>query len=770
MVLTSREIQPWVNYAHGYKMRGSGHNLHLSDAHTHPLRKGLRMRVVSESKRIIGLILIMLVAVTFSTTLAIAMLYETSFEQSRSQLVQSAKDQADLMDAVLMFDREHHSDLPHTPGPDTLVHIRNAYDQYPSDGQIGEITLAQQRGGKIVYLVTHGRVDDQQVAPIPLDSHLAEPMQRALAGQTGSMIGLDYRGVRVLAAYRPVPALQAGVVAKMDLSDLRAPFLRAGLLVIALAMVLITSGAIMFVRLTSPIVKRLSEREAQLHLILESTGEGIFGIDNAFRCTFVNSAALRMLGYRDSGQLLGRAMHALIHPSCGDGAGRPLSECPIYTACHEQPAGRVERDELWRADQTHFPAEYRVYPMLRHGEIVGRLFTFTDITERKEREAQEVHAQKMELIGQLMGGIAHDFNNLLAIILVNLRMLLKDHTANRRDEETGELLEDTLSAAENGAELMERLLTFSRKQASEPRLVDINSLVRDFQVILRRVSGDGIALILQLADAPQHAFIDPQQFENAVLNLAINARDAMPDGGTLSIRVENLNITGDQAHTLGLEHPESYIAVHVEDTGYGMAPDVARHAIEPFYTTKPPGKGSGLGLSMVYRFTQQAGGSLQIDSTPGQGTSITLFLPFASTSEDDAEMASRSDPAAGMPRGMSSILLVEDDERLRRFASSVLAELGYQVLEADDSDAAIALLDSDIEIDLLFTDVVLPGEFDGRQLALWALEHHRDLPVLLTSGQLQETHDNPADQPDTLPFLKKPYSKQQLQAAIQALV
>jgi len=881
---------------------------------------------VTESKRIGGLILVMMAAVTVSTAVAISVLYHTAFEQERAHLVQNVSDQAHLMEAVARLDKEHHGDRSRGMDDVILAKIQRAFDHYSSYGQIAEIIVARREGGNIVYVVAHGRVISEPIPPIPLSSGLAEPMRRALFGYSGSMIGVDYRGVTVLAAYRPVPILNAGVVAKIDLAAIRAPFLRSGLMVIGMALVLVTLGAVLFVRLTGPIVKHLSEskqryqcifrnvpvpiweqdfsgvrealqdlrrsgvtelkaylaanpdalrqlvakvrikeaneaalqlfgarsgvqfttwfekvlvpatletsidklqalwqgrqarlsrtvtvqsldnrdltiilsvvvpragaeyrgvlvsaldvtadvklrrREAELALIMASTGEGIFGMDSQGRCSFVNRAALQMLGYHEESELLGREMHSLIHHTCRDGTPLPREDCPIYRACCQDAMVCLEDEELWRADGTSFPAEFRSYPMLRDRAVVGTVVTFTDITERKERQYRHIHAQKMEVIGKLTGGIAHDFNNLLTIILANLRML-SERFEGRADEDTQELLEDALSAAEDGAAVTERLVDFCRRRAMEPRLADLNLLLGDLRGLAQRVIGDDIELILCRADEPLPVLVDPQQLENAVLNLAINARDAMPKGGKLILEATRRYVDVGQSVGYARLEPGAYAVVSVADTGKGMSAEVARRAVEPFYTTKAPGKGSGLGLSMVSRFADQAGGGLSIESAPGKGTTVSLFFPEADAMEDERDQVAetRRPPLAASGK-ITTILVVEDEQRTRRLARRALSELGFQVLEAENAAAAASLLEKDANVDLLFTDVVMPGVIDGRDLGYWARLCRPGLKVLLTSGFPQQEPEQQAPSGSTIPFLQKPYSKQQLQEAIQGLL
>jgi PAS domain S-box-containing protein len=878
---------------------------------------------VTESRRILWLIVVMMVAVTVSTAVAIAVLYRTAFEQERSHLIQNADDQAHLMDAVARFDRRHITLDYVTSAAATLSQIQNAFDHYPSDGQIAEIAVAQRQGEDIVYLVTHGRVATEAIEPIPFDSKLAEPMRRALSGHSGSMIGLDYRGVKVLAAYHPLPQLDAGVVAKMDLADIRAPFLRGAAMVIGLALVLVSVGSLLFVRLTNPIVRHLNEteqryqrlfrgatvpiweqdfsgvcealqglkrsgvsdlmghladhpgllrqligriqvreanaaalqlfgarsgrqfvawfertfvpaalepiadklqalwedreallnqtvtvkaldgreltvilsmvvpsgrdgyhsvpvsaldvtpnlnlrrREDELALILASTGEGIFGMDTRGICTFANRAALQMLGYREERDLLGREMHALIHHTCRDGTPFPPEDCPILRACSQDAVVRLQDEALWRADGTNFPADFSSYPMLRDGSVVGSVVTFTDITEREAREAQLVQWQKMDVVGQLTGSIAHDFNNLLAIILANLHAL-DERLGDVADTEIGEILDDATSAARDGASLTRRLLAFSRRQPLEPHWMDLDVFIQHTGRFLRRVAGEGIELVVQRRDGSLPVCVDGQQLENALLNLAINARDAMPEGGTLTIALERRSVGADQAGNLGLSGG-SYAVLSVSDTGVGMSAEVLRRAVEPFYSTKPMGKGSGLGLSTVLGFAQQSGGDLRISSEPDRGTTVSLFLPEAAPEATDDRRRGAHRHTPGDP---ATVLVVDDERRMRRLARRTLSELGYHVLEAESGAAAARLLEKDVSVDLLFTDVVMPGEIDGRTLGQWARQERPGLKVLLTSGfpQLADAEAEATPGTEPLRLLQKPYSKAQLQEAVETLL
>jgi PAS domain S-box-containing protein len=876
--------------------------------------------IVAAGKRITGLVAIMMVAVCVSTATAIALLYRTAFEQQKAYLMQSVHDQAKLIETVARFDAAEHVGTPGGAVAHTLSEIKAAFDHYPNFGQLAEIAVARRQGDELVYLIRHGRSSLRRPEAVRFSSPLAEAMRRAVSGESGSMIGLDYRGVTVLAAYEPIPPLGVGLVAKVDLADIRAPFIRAGAAVLGLALVLVTAGAVLFHRLTNPLIRHLGEteqryerlfnsapvpmweqdfsrvsralddlkcsgiedigrhlaqhrekvrplmdkvvvndinaaalrqfgapsarqltewiaqslihadpelaraqlqaiaqgreallsrtvvtrtldgrefsvnmsvliphaedgygtvavsaldvtsavqlrrREEELRLILASTGEGIFGMDTKGRCTFVNRVALKMLGYRREQDLLGQDMHTRIHHTCRDGRLSPSEDCPVYRSCHEKDAVLLEDELLWRADGTSFPADYRSYPMVRDGVVLGTVVTFTDITERKEREAQLLQARKMEVVGQLTGGVAHDFNNLLAVILTNLH-LLEERLGESQDPDIPEMLGDAASAASDGAALIRRLLAFSRKQPLAPQWMDLDLFIDHTSRFLRRLTGEGIELVVRRPGTPLPVRVDRQQVENALLNLTINARDAMPKGGTLTIDARRQSVDASEAAADDGLSPGAYVVVSVSDTGIGMSPEVARRALEPFYSTKPMGKGSGLGLSSTLGFARQSGGGLTVSSAPGKGTTVSLFLPEAESvpADEAAEPKTPDTLQAGV-----KVLVVDDEARVRKLARRNLSSLGYHVLEAQNAAAAMGVLEGDPDVSLLLTDLVMPGEMDGRALARWARARYPTLRILLTTGFDREARALEAADEPSPPLLPKPYSKDQLRQAVLA--
>jgi PAS domain S-box-containing protein len=379
--------------------------------------------------------------------------------------------------------------------------------------------------------------------------------------------------------------------------------------------------------------------------------------------------------------------------------------------------------------------------------------------DHDELERTLFQAQKMESLGQLTGGIAHDFNNLLQVVLSNLDLAL----GRLADSPVAALLQSAVAGAEQGAKLTGQLLAFARRQPLRPLPLRVDRLVGDMTHLLRRTLGETIAVELSVDVGLGTALVDGNQLQNALLNLALNARDAMPEGGTLGIRLTNADMPEIEAAVVQELKPGRYVMVAVTDTGLGMTPEVRDKAFEPFFTTKPEGVGTGLGLSMVYGFIRQSGGHVAIDSALGRGTTVTLFLP-----RTEAEASAYAEAPVPVSRGGGEVILVaEDDDGVRATVVAQLSELGYSVLAAANGEAALALLVDAERVDLLFTDIVMPGACNGRVLAEQAQQLRPGLPVVFTSGYTEDAliHDGRLDEGVTL--LCKPYRLTDLARVIQ---
>lgn len=388
-----------------------------------------------------------------------------------------------------------------------------------------------------------------------------------------------------------------------------------------------------------------------------------------------------------------------------------------------------------------------------------------DITKRKAGEAQLRQAQKMQAIGQLTGGIAHDFNNLLAVIMGNLE-LLNEELTERPD--LYELAKQALKAVDRGTALTRRLLAFSRRQPLLAQPTDLNKLVLGMLELVRRTLGVTIRIHTALADDLPYILIDPDQLENALINLAINARDAMPKGGELLLETASVLIEAEDTVEPTDLQPGRYVLLTVSDTGAGMTPQILERAFEPFFTTKATGKGSGLGLSMVYGLVKQSGGHIAIDSKIDQGTKVRLYLPTTNT---PVQMTSETRTAVTATCGKGeTILVVEDDPQVRLFAINALRGLGYQPLPAVDATTALKTLENTPGIALLFTDIVMPGQMDGIKLAAEAQRRYPGLPVLYTSGYTEHALTDSGHQIEGVDVLLKPYRKADLGKKIRLLL
>lgn len=426
----------------------------------------------------------------------------------------------------------------------------------------------------------------------------------------------------------------------------------------------------------------------------------------------------------------------------------------------------VEFPDTFNVVRTGFTNKFPIFGS--PGEIVGIGSICADMTDHKQMEEKLRHAQKLEAVGQLTGGVAHDFNNILAVILTNLEFLEEDLAT---DESHREIISEAIRAVHRGAKLTERLLAFSRKQPLNPKPLDLVSILSDMVEMLRRTLGETITVQTAFPGDLYPVFVDRNQFENAILNLAVNARDAMKrHGGKLEILCSNRKIVHRTSGRINEMPSGQYVCVEIRDNGEGMTPEVIERAFEPFFTTKKTGEGSGLGLSMVYGFANQSGGAVTISSVVGKGTSVKLFLPAippdkkAAVSDADAA----GDPGiAGLPRGSETILVVEDDADVGSSAQRTLSSLGYQVFCASDGMGALEVLRRNRRIDLLFSDIIMPGGIDGRQLAEQARKMLPDLKILLTSGYAAGRLNLIELDAVDIGFISKPYTRRTLAEVVR---
>jgi len=457
-----------------------------------------------------------------------------------------------------------------------------------------------------------------------------------------------------------------------------------------------------------------------------------------------------------------KSFESIFQFSQDDIRGRPLDEVIVPPELNEEAhrlshgtlcGAATARETRWqRQDGSLVPVQMYGVPIVVHGTQVGGCGMYVDLSERKHLEAQFLQAQKMDALGILAGGVAHDFNNLLTVISGHSELLLADFASNGPHAQH---LEEIRRAGERAAALTHQLLAFSRQQVLQLKILDLNASVTDVDQMLRRLIGEDIELSIMLDPELGRVRADPGQIEQLLLNLAVNARDAMPEGGRLTITTANVRLDERAAHTQMIAHPGVYVQLSVSDTGCGMNAATQAHIFEPFFTTKESGKGTGLGLSTVYGIVQQSAGCIAVTSTPGQGTTFTISLPHTTGVAETPLQP----PSSHLARGQETVLVVEDEPGVRRLAVETLRQHGYRVLEASHGEEALCLGQAQGKetIALLLTDVVMP-HMSGDELAHRLRAVYPNIKILFVSGYIENAHMRQAILHQDTTFLPKPYT------------
>jgi len=511
------------------------------------------------------------------------------------------------------------------------------------------------------------------------------------------------------------------------------------------------------------------ESERRFRLLVEGvTDYAIFMLSPEGYVTNWNAGAERIKGYT-AAEIVGQHFSRFYTPEDAE------ADMPARTLDTARREGRCEA-EGWRRrkDGSRFWASVVVDAIHDEGELIGFAKITRDLSERceaqKQLEAareQLFQAQKMEAIGQLTGGLAHDFNNLLAGIVGCLE-LLRTRLAQGRIGELERYITAAQGASSRAAALTHRLLAFARRQTLDPKPTDANKLVAEMEELVQRTVGPAIKVETVQAIGLWPTLCDPNQLENAILNLCINARDAMPEGGRLTIETANMWLDARAARERDMQ-PGQYVALCVSDTGAGMSSEVKARAFDPFFTTKPTGQGTGLGLSMIYGFTQQSGGQVRIYSEEGEGTTVRIYLP---RHQGEADQEQEQTMLSDAPRAEAgeTVLIVDDEPSVRMLVTDVLEELGYAAVEAADGVAGLKVLESDMRIDLLITDVGLPGGLNGRQMADAARRGRPKLRVLFITGYAENASIGNGRMAPGMHVMVKPFGMEMLASRIKAII
>jgi len=504
----------------------------------------------------------------------------------------------------------------------------------------------------------------------------------------------------------------------------------------------------------------LNRSERQLAQLVNGIADcAIFMLDPSGRVATWNMGAERIKGYKAE-EIIGHHFSQFYTPE-DIAAGMPARSLGAI-AVH----GKFE-GEGWRVrkDGSRFWASVLIDPIYgADRQVAGYAKITRDMTERRMMQEQLNHAQKMEAIGQLTGGVAHDFNNLLTVILGNMDTIHRRAPAH--DEKLQRAIEHATQGAERAAGLTHQLLAFARRQPLNPKPIVINQLVTTFLDLIRRTLPEGISVQSRLSGGVGYVSVDPNQLESALLNLAVNARDAMSGNGTLSIDTALIHLDAYEARRLGDLNAGAHAVISVTDTGCGMPPDVMARAFDPFFTTKAQGQGTGLGLSQVFGFVKQSGGTVKLQSEVGRGTTVKIYLPRI---EHATSVETVDDAEKDLQGHQETVLVVEDEEGVRSYSIDCLQELGFNVMSAEDGHAALEVIAAHPEIRLLFTDVGLP-RMNGRELADEARKLRPGLPVLFTTGYAQDEMFRQGKLASKTALLTKPFSRKRLAECVGRLL
>ena len=509
-------------------------------------------------------------------------------------------------------------------------------------------------------------------------------------------------------------------------------------------------------------VRELSRSEERFRTIFNSTAEAIVGIDMVGKIVFCNPSAIRILGYHDENDLIGDYFYQLINPGSQDQSINFCNECPFISAISSK--NKISSEDIFftHKDGHQVPVEYWGHPMLRDNKLVGGVITFIDISRRKTLEKQLQHSQRMEAIGTLTGGIAHDFNNILTVISGYVGLLQSQVTDDPK------LLAKIMKigeAAERGSKLTHGLLAYSRKKSEPSTPVDLNQLILKTQDFLERVIGERFQKTLEICAEELIVLADHSQLEQVLINLVTNARDAMVDGGQLSIKTQQTEIDRNFCQMYGYGEPGLYALITVSDSGSGIPKEIQQKIFDPFFTTKDTGKGTGLGLAMAWGIVKQHKGYILVDSELGQGTSFKIYLPLT----DHCVASIAVTEATVLPGGCETILLVEDDPLVRESTNSILSAVGYDVTTSDCAEAALKILSkSEHHFSLILSDVVMPG-IKGPEF-YQEIRKKTAVPVIFMSGYTFDSLHEQGLVREGIILLNKPIQAMELLTCIRETI
>lgn len=706
---------------------------------------------------VVTLISILITATSIVTLSTLWILYETSFNEERLRLIDMVKSRARLIEAIARYDikdsKQHNRTVTdaHTR---TLSQIINAHKNLQGFGETGEFTLARKDKNEIKFVLQQRHSHLVAPKPVNLNSKLAAPMRLALLGHSGTIIGKDYRGENVLAAYEPVSVLNLGIVAKIDLSEIREPYIRSALYILIIVILVSLLGSLLFFYIIIPIINKIKETEQRFHQLFLNNYMPILLVDaNNAQIIEANKAAIKYYGY--TLEELKSYKIDILAPTPTTSILPKLQQIQASKDKSLFTQQRLQNGDIRDVEILMSPVKFNNETLI--------YCVVLDITKKlkKEKEHHQLQkeleqAHKMEALGQLTGGIAHDFNNILGIIM-GYTDLSREKLSNDVDNKIPGYLEQVSTATNRAKELISSMMLFSRSGQSDYQAINISPLVKEDLKMLRSIIPTSVEIISHIEETLPATLMEPTKLQQLLMNLCVNARDAMDNQGTLTVNLTCRKIINETCFICFEQFDGEWVDLSVTDTGSGMSDEVKQHLFEPFFTTKEKGKGTGMGMAVVHGIVQDLKGHVLIDTEVGKGTTIhILFKPVEK--KDDITRITK-DVSVNQEKHHERILIVDDEESLSELLGDMLEIYGYQCTCFSSSNKALAEFSQSPEkFDLIISDQTMP-ELTGLEMIKKMRAIRADIPVIIATGHSDNLNDSIAKE-NNIELLNKPLPKE----------
>jgi len=705
------------------------------------------------------LIAILIIVTTIVASSTLWILYETSFSQERLRLVDVVKSRARLIEAIVRNEvnngKENNKSLSYWEN-ETLDQIVNAHRNFKGFGKTGEFTLARKNNGLIDFVLRQRHSFLDKPDPIPFDSMLAAPMRLALLGYSGTIIGNDYRGENVLAAYEPVGIIDLGIVAKIDIYEIQKPFIRSALYILLIVVLVSLLGSLIIFYTIIPIINKIKETEQRFHQLFINNYTPVILVDakNA-RIIDANNAAIKYYRY---------TLDEIVSYNLN-----VLSPAPVFSVLKELYEVKINKSKSVITQHRLQNGDIRDVEILMSLVQLDKekiiYCVILDITEKlqKEKKYKRLHkdleqARKMEALGQLTGGIAHDFNNMLGIIM-GYTEIARDNLPNSGDGKVSGYLDQVLVASTRAKELISSMMLFSRRNEGDYQTINISSLVTEDIKMLRSIIPTSIEIKSSVAENLPAILIEPIKLQQLIMNLCVNARDAMDEEGILTIKLDFLKDLNDFCPVCNEKIEGDWLCLSVTDTGSGIPDDVVEHLFEPFFTTKEQGKGTGMGMAVVHGIVMDLKAHILIDTTIGKGTTISIL--FNPVSVIDESIDKKVVLTIEDKKHNGEILIVDDEKSLSELLGEMLTVEGYDCQCFSSSTKALAEFEKNPhKYDLIISDQTMPG-LTGFDMIKKIRERRADMPAIIATG-FSSSFDDTIAKENNIGILKKPASRESL--------